>query len=372
MTAPARIRLLRDADNPWYEMILIEGRNREIRKMFEEIGHHVEKIRRVGYGPLVLDVEPGRHRELTLEEVAHLRRAAEGKSLRPAPEADSRKRRRSAPRPSRPANSSLSPGARNKRRQRRPSVPYPCTLYPVFMAKATFAAGCFWGVEARFQQLPGVLSTAVGYEGGQLTIPRITTSVPTAPATPKPSRSTTIPRKSPTIASSRSSSPSTIPRRSTARARLGRSVSQRRLLPFPRAGSRRASPYRPPHRRKSFRAHRHPCRPRRDLLARRRIPPAIPRKTWRLICHFRNPAVPREKPHNSIRAAIVFLSAVRYPLYAAVLTRSAAPEPPLSPQYRQKASTPLTCEATVIAARACGTRVTGSTTQFMTRETAAP
>lgn len=84
MTAPARIRLLRDAENPWYEMVLIEGRNREIRKMFEEVGHHVEKIRRVGYGPLTLDVEPGRIRELTQEEVAALRRAAEGKGARPA------------------------------------------------------------------------------------------------------------------------------------------------------------------------------------------------------------------------------------------------------------------------------------------------
>ncbi len=82
MTAPARIRLFRDADNPWYEMILTEGRNREIRKMFEEIGHHVEKIRRVGYGPLVLDLEPGRSRDLTLDEIAALRRAAEGKRSR--------------------------------------------------------------------------------------------------------------------------------------------------------------------------------------------------------------------------------------------------------------------------------------------------
>jgi 23S rRNA pseudouridine2605 synthase len=78
-SAPARIRPVREGDNPWYEVVLIEGRNRELRKMFSAVGHFVEKIRRVGYGPLVLDVEPGKLRELTLDEVRLLRLTAEGK-----------------------------------------------------------------------------------------------------------------------------------------------------------------------------------------------------------------------------------------------------------------------------------------------------
>jgi peptide-methionine (S)-S-oxide reductase len=39
------------------------------------------------------------------------------------------------------------------------------------MAKATFGAGCFWGVEAAFRQVAGVTGTAAGYEGGTLENP---------------------------------------------------------------------------------------------------------------------------------------------------------------------------------------------------------
>lgn len=75
-TAPAKIQVIKEANNPWYEVTLIEGRNRQIRRMFEQVGHHVEKIKRVRYGPLQLDVPPGKYRQLKPQEVAKLRASA--------------------------------------------------------------------------------------------------------------------------------------------------------------------------------------------------------------------------------------------------------------------------------------------------------
>lgn len=74
-TNPAAVRIVKEAANPWYEITLIEGRNRQIRRMFEAVGHHVEKIKRVRYGPLILDVVPGEFRPLAPKEVERLKSA---------------------------------------------------------------------------------------------------------------------------------------------------------------------------------------------------------------------------------------------------------------------------------------------------------
>jgi len=83
VTAPAAVKPVRSGENPWYEVTLTEGRNRQLRKMFEEIGHHVEKIRRIGYGALRLDVAPGDFRELAPGEVMALERASKGLKVVP-------------------------------------------------------------------------------------------------------------------------------------------------------------------------------------------------------------------------------------------------------------------------------------------------
>jgi len=72
-TSPASIRLVENAANPWYEVVLIEGRNRQIRRMFDRVGFRVEKIKRVKLGTLSLDVRSGQFRKLTSKEVEQLR-----------------------------------------------------------------------------------------------------------------------------------------------------------------------------------------------------------------------------------------------------------------------------------------------------------
>lgn len=81
-TEPAEIALMpikRDATQSTLLVTLREGRNRQVRKMFEAIGHPVERLRRVAIGPIRdAKIKPGQWRELTAEEVRKLRAATLG------------------------------------------------------------------------------------------------------------------------------------------------------------------------------------------------------------------------------------------------------------------------------------------------------
>ena len=70
------LKLIREGENPWYEVKLTEGRNNQIRLMFKHFGLLVEKLKRVRIGPLELGpLKPGEFRYLTDEEVEKLKRA---------------------------------------------------------------------------------------------------------------------------------------------------------------------------------------------------------------------------------------------------------------------------------------------------------
>lgn len=75
LTSPASVRLIRE--NTFDTVLLIgihEGRNRQVRKMAEAIGHKVVSLRRVGFGPVSLgDLPTGMWRPLTKEEISNLK-----------------------------------------------------------------------------------------------------------------------------------------------------------------------------------------------------------------------------------------------------------------------------------------------------------
>jgi 23S rRNA pseudouridine2605 synthase len=67
--------------NSWIEIVLAEGRNREIRRMLASIGHKVRTLKRVAIGPLKMgDLPIGAHRPLTSAELKTIKRAAQGLS----------------------------------------------------------------------------------------------------------------------------------------------------------------------------------------------------------------------------------------------------------------------------------------------------
>ena len=79
-TAPAEIRKTDETKtNAWFEVVLREGRNQQIRRMFDSIGHSVIKLRRVAIGPVTaVGILVGQWRHLTPAEVKRLKGAGGG------------------------------------------------------------------------------------------------------------------------------------------------------------------------------------------------------------------------------------------------------------------------------------------------------
>ena len=76
VTAPAKVTNLRvRGSHTWFELTIHEGRNRQVRRMCESLGHQVNRLVRIGYAFLTLDdLAPGQKRMLTAKEVSRLKR----------------------------------------------------------------------------------------------------------------------------------------------------------------------------------------------------------------------------------------------------------------------------------------------------------
>jgi 23S rRNA pseudouridine2605 synthase len=98
VTAPADIRVVsagRLRDHARLRVTLYEGRNRQVRKMFDAVGHRVERLRRSAIGPIEdRRLKAGQWRELDADEVRKLRDATLRPSLGPAPHSGDQTRHR--------------------------------------------------------------------------------------------------------------------------------------------------------------------------------------------------------------------------------------------------------------------------------------
>lgn len=120
-TAPAEIRELASTEkNGWYEVTLYEGHNQQIRKMFDEIGHSVVKLRRTAIGNLRDPyLRTGSYRKLTPEEIADI---SNFKRLVTPPAARHKRAERPAQTKKANANSLQAPGPKRGGKSTRPPV----------------------------------------------------------------------------------------------------------------------------------------------------------------------------------------------------------------------------------------------------------
>jgi pseudouridine synthase len=99
-TAPADVEILKFIDAASGEDALLpiaihEGRNRQVRRMCEAVGHKVVRLRRVRIGPIHDEhIRPGEFRDLTEKEVSALKRAAGSAPGRRRPDGSTTRRRR--------------------------------------------------------------------------------------------------------------------------------------------------------------------------------------------------------------------------------------------------------------------------------------
>ncbi|MDO8644282.1 MAG: pseudouridine synthase [bacterium] len=79
-SGPAKVRLMKEnPHNCWIEIVLREGRNREVRRIFEAMGHSVLRLKRTSFGPVHLGkLVKGKSRPLTPQETAQLLQKTSG------------------------------------------------------------------------------------------------------------------------------------------------------------------------------------------------------------------------------------------------------------------------------------------------------
>jgi 23S rRNA pseudouridine2605 synthase len=101
-----RARVIQAENNAWVELTLHEGKQHEVKRLLEAVGHPVSKLRRVAFGPVTTKgLEPGQFRALTPGEIAGLRKGEGGRA--PAMRRIPRRRKPPAapPRPASPTRS---------------------------------------------------------------------------------------------------------------------------------------------------------------------------------------------------------------------------------------------------------------------------
>jgi 23S rRNA pseudouridine2605 synthase len=73
-TLPVKAERISGQTNSWLEVVLYEGRKNQVRRMFERLGHRVQKLKRIAIGPIRdRSLKPGEWRRLTPDEVRRLR-----------------------------------------------------------------------------------------------------------------------------------------------------------------------------------------------------------------------------------------------------------------------------------------------------------